>query len=196
VVREDGQMKLQGVRILLVLACCGASTAKADWEYTRWGMSPQDVVEASKNVAKEIADPRPDSAGNVTKLTAPYQGGDYSFEAQFAFDPADKLASVTLVMKDNSVEMDEFMDMGSMGMEGMNMGGMSMGSMSTDQSPCRELDVSLNTTYGQPLHGGAGHVFAAQEWQDPANGNNVDYHALYEVGCYVQYSAIKPAGGQ
>jgi hypothetical protein len=192
--REDGQMKMQGVGILLVLACCGASTAKADWEYTHWGMSPQEVVDASKNLAKEESDPRPDNAGNVTKLVAPYQSGNFSFEAQFAFDAADKLASVTLVMDDNSVSMEDFMDMGSMDMGSMNMGSMNMGSMGTDQGTCHDLDVSLNTTYGEALHGGAGHVYAAQQWQDQTNGNNVDYHALYAVGCYVQYSAITPTG--
>ncbi len=35
-------MKLLG--IVLALVCCGASAAKADWEYTKWGMTPQQVV--------------------------------------------------------------------------------------------------------------------------------------------------------
>ena len=39
-------MKLLG--IVLALACCSASAAKADWEYTKWGMTPQEVIGASK----------------------------------------------------------------------------------------------------------------------------------------------------
>jgi hypothetical protein len=157
------------------------------------------VVSASNNAAKASADPRPDSSGNVTKLVAPYQSGKLAFEAQFAFDAADKLASVTLVLNDKSIEMSDFMDMGgtdtgNTNMGNMNMGGMNMGAMNVDQGPCLDLDASLSTAYGPSLHGGAGHIYAAQEWQDPAKGNSVDYHALYEVGCYVQYSAIKPAG--
>src|ERR1700753_4343324 len=97
-------MKLVG--IVVALACCGASAAKADWEYTKWGMTPQEVVSASKNLAKPGPDLRPDSDGNVTKLVAPFQSGRFSFEAQFGFDAADRLSSVTLVLNDKSTDMD------------------------------------------------------------------------------------------
>src|ERR1700749_594158 len=106
-------MKMKLLGIVLALACCGASAAKADWEYTKWGMRPQQVVSASKNLAKENSDLRPDSDGDVTRLVAPYQSGKFSFEAQFGFDAADKLSSVTLVLNDKSTDM----DMDSMGMD-------------------------------------------------------------------------------
>jgi hypothetical protein len=163
-------MKFLG--IVLALACCGASAAKADWEYTKWGMTPQQVVSASKNLAKAGSDLHPDSDGNVTKLVAPFQSGKFSFEAQFGFDAADRLSSVTLVLNDKSTDMD------------MNM----------DQGICHDLDVSLHTAYGPPPYHGASHLYAIEKWQDQKNKNNVDYHALYQVGCYVQYSAIKSAG--
>src|SRR5258708_2060041 len=95
--------------IVLALACCGPIAAKADWEYTKWGMTPQQVVSASKNLARASTDPNdllPDSDGNVTKLVAPFQGGKFSFEAQFGFDAADGLASVTLVLDDKFAHMD------------------------------------------------------------------------------------------
>jgi hypothetical protein len=181
-------MKMQHLGIIVLgLACCSASAVKADWEYTKWGMTPQQVVSASKDLATENSDLRPDSSGNVTKLVAPYKSGKFSFEAQFGFDAADKLASVTLVMNDKSVSMNDFMDMG--GMDAMD-----MGSMDVEQGTCHALNMNLNTAYGAPSYGGAAHLYAVQEWQDAASGNNVDYHALYEVGCYVQYSAIKSAG--
>src|ERR1700727_4050323 len=103
-------MKMRLFEIVIAFACCGASTAKADWEYTKWGMTPQQVVSASKNLTREGSDLRPDSDGNVSKLIAPYQSGKFPFEAQFGFDAADKLASVTLVLSDKSASMD--MDMG------------------------------------------------------------------------------------
>jgi hypothetical protein len=77
--------------------------AKADWEYTKWGMIPQQVVDASKNLGRESIDRRPDSDGNVTKLVAPYKRGKFSFEARFAFDAADKLSAVTLLLTDKSL---------------------------------------------------------------------------------------------
>jgi hypothetical protein len=179
-------MKLFG--IVLALACCAASAAKADWEYTKWGMTPQQVVSASKNLAKEGSDLHPDSDGNVTKLVAPYQSGKFSFEAQFGFDAADRLSSVTLVLKDKSTHM----DMDSMDMDDKSMH-MHM-QMDADQGVCHDLDVSLNTAHGAPPYHGASHLYAIEKWQDQKNKNNVDYHALYQVGCYVQYSAIKSAG--
>ena len=184
-------MKILG--IVLALMCCGASAAKADWEYTKWGMSPQQVVSASKNLAKPGSDLHPDSDGNVTKLVAPFQSGKFSFEAQFGFDAADRLSSVTLVLNDKSADMDmESMDMDDKSMS-MNHGSMNM-DMNTDQGICHDLDVSLNKAHGPPPYHGASHLYAIEKWQDLKNGNNVDYHALYQVGCYVQYSAIKPAG--
>jgi hypothetical protein len=93
-------MKLFGT--VLALTCCGASAAKADWEYTKWGMTAQQVVSATKNLARESSDRRPDTDGNVTKLVAPYKSGKFSFEAQFEFDPADRLSAVTLLLTDKS----------------------------------------------------------------------------------------------
>lgn len=194
-------MKLLG--IVLALACCGVNAAKADWEYTKWGMTPQEVVSASKSLAKEGTDLRPDSDGNVTKLVAPFQSGKFSFEAQFGFDAADRLSSVTLVLNDKSTDM----DMDSMGTDSMGMGDQSMPmdhkskdmdkdmhmDMHADQGICHDLDVSLNTAHGPPPYHGASHLYAIEKWQDLQNRNNVDYHALYQVGCYVQYSVIKPA---
>ena len=95
-------MKMKLLGTVVALACCGASAAKADWEYTKWGMTPQEVVSASKNLAKEGSDLRPDSDGNVSKLVAPYQSGKFPFEAQFGFDETDRLSSVTLVLNDKS----------------------------------------------------------------------------------------------
>jgi hypothetical protein len=176
-------MKMKLPAIVLALACCAASAAKADWKYTKWGMTPQQVVSVSNNLAKEGSDLRPDSDGNVTKLVAPYQSGKFPFEAQFGFDPADRLSSVTLVLNDKSASM----DMGS----DMDMGA----DMKMDQGQCHDLQVSVNAEYGPPQGGGtADMVYSIETWQDQKNQNNVKYTALYGTGCYVQYSAIKPAG--
>jgi hypothetical protein len=183
-------MKLLG--IVLTLACCGAGAAKADWEYTKWGMTPQEVISASKNLAKKGDDLRPDSDGNVTKLVAPFQSGKFPFEAQFGFDAADRLSSVTLVLNDKSTDM----DMDAMEMDDKPMNHMDHHHMDMDRGICDDLHQSLNTTFGPPPYHGASHLYAIEKWQDQKNKNNVDYHALYQVGCYVQYSVIKPAGAR
>jgi hypothetical protein len=171
------KMKLPG--IVLALACCGASVAQADWKYTKWGMTPQQVVSASNNLAKEGSDLSPDSNGNVSKLVASYQSGKFPFEAQFGFDAADRLSSVTLVLNDRSASMD--MDMGA--------------DMKMDHGDCHALQVSVNAEYGPPQGGGtADMLYSIETWQDQKNQNNIKYAVLYGTGCYVQYSAIKPAG--
>jgi hypothetical protein len=170
-------LKLPG--IVLALVCCGASAAKADWEYTKWGMTPQQVISASKNLTRESSDLHPDSDGNITKLVAPYQSGKLSFEAQFGFDATDRLSSVTLVLKDKSAGMD--MDMGA---DMKNM----------DKGRCHDLQVSVRTAYGPPQGGGSAHMqYRIDTWQDQNNKNKVTYTVLDGVGCYVQYSAIKAA---
>jgi hypothetical protein len=171
-------MKLLG--IVLALVCCGASAAKADWEYTKWGMTPGQVVSAAKNRTSKSSDLHPDSDGNVTKLVAPYKSGKFSFEAQFGFDAADRLSSVTLVLNDKSAVMG--MDMGA----DMN--------MDMDQGVCHDLQASIRTAYGPRQGGGSAHMqYSIETWQDQKNKNNVTYTVLNRAGCYVQYSAIKPA---
>src|SRR5580704_7226281 len=143
-------MKLFG--IALALFCCAAGTASADWQYTKWGMTPDQVANAAKNRTKKNSDLHPDSDGNVTKLVAPFQSGKLSFEAQFGFDPADRLSSVTLVLNDKSAAMDMGMDMGA--------------DMKMDKDVCHELGVSVKTTYGPRQGGGAAHaLYSIETWQ-------------------------------
>jgi hypothetical protein len=169
------KMKLAG--IVLAVACCGTSAAKADWKYTKWGMTPQQVVSASGNLARENSDLRPDSDGNVSKLVAPYQGGKFPFEAQFGFDAADRLSSVTLVLNDKSASMPMGAD------------------MKMDEGECHDLQASVDAEYGPPQGGGtADMLYSIETWQDQKNKNNIKYTVLYGTGCFVQYSAIKPTG--
>jgi len=183
-IREKGQMKMQPLGIVLSLACCSASAAKADWEYTTWGMTPQQVASASKGLATASTDPEdllPDSDGNVSKLVAPYQSGRFSFEAQFGFDAADRLASVTLVLDDKFANTGNMANMNMANMATMNMG----------PSICHDLDVSVNATYGPPPYDGWNHSYAMEKWQDQKSENNEAVTLLDLVGCYVQYSVIK-----
>jgi hypothetical protein len=183
-------MKLFGIALALV--CSAASAAKADWEYTKWGMTPAQVASAAKNLTKKSSDLHSDSDGNVTKLVMPYKKGKFLFEAQFAFDAADKLSSVTLVLNDASAvsaDMDTGAEMS------MPMGaGMEM---PVNHGPCHDLGVSVKKSYGTRQGGGAAHMqYSIETWQDAKNKNNVKYTVLARSGCYVQYSAIKPAGSR
>src|SRR5437764_5809957 len=179
-------MRMQLLGVVLALGCCGAGAAKADWEYTKWGMTPEQVLSASKNLATAGSDLAPDGDGNVSKLVAPYQSGKFSFRADFGFNAADRLASVTLVLDDKSVKM-------VMNPPNMNMSNMSNLVMNMMMSPgiCNDLQAGLFTAYGLADHGGTNDNYGTWYWQDQKTKNNVNYTVLYEVGCFVQYSALK-----
>ena len=165
--------------IALALVCCGAGVAKADWQYTKWGMTPDQVAGAAKNRTKKSSDLHPDSDGNVTKLVAPFQSGKLPFEAQFGFNSADKLSSVTLVLNDPAAGVDMAKDM----------------DPNLNQEKCHDLLVTVKILYGPPQGGGSAHaLYTIETWRDQKNNNDVKYTVLDGVGCYVQYSAIKPSG--
>src|ERR1700722_9951172 len=176
-IRKGGSMKQFGIALALV--CCAASAAKADWQYTKWGMTPDQVAGAAKNRTKKSSDLHPDSDGNVTKLVAPFQSGKLPFEAQFGFNSADKLSSVTLVLNDPAAGVDMAKDM----------------DPNLNQEKCHDLLVTVKILYGPPQGGGSAHaLYTIETWRDQKNRNDVKYTVLDGAGCYIQYSAIKPAG--
>ena len=74
--------------------------ALADWQYTRWGMSPDEVKKASDDAAVENPDRGLDADGLKAQLVAPYQGATVPFSAVFLFGIRDRLAVVTLNPRD------------------------------------------------------------------------------------------------
>lgn len=69
--------------------CLMVGPVQADWQYTRWGMTQQQVVRASRGAAKHEG----------SKLVAPYRTGTFDFRVEFSFE-ADRLASVQLKLID------------------------------------------------------------------------------------------------
>lgn len=74
----------------------GPSAAKADWQYTKWGMTPAEVVAASggaarlqRNEGADIQDTRALAAGH-------YSVGSIQFAVSYLFDGDDRLAKVSL----------------------------------------------------------------------------------------------------
>lgn len=75
--------------------------SKADWQFTRWGMSPTAVIEASKGEAKLETNEGKSISPGVAKVVAPYKAGPYEFRAFFNFNN-DALDAVSLQLQDNS----------------------------------------------------------------------------------------------
>ena len=84
----------------LAAAIClglGASPAAADWQYSRWGMSPAQLAAASGGVAKPNDDRDLDAEGLRAELAAPYMAGSLPFTAVFRFDAEGGLDDVALI---------------------------------------------------------------------------------------------------
>ena len=81
--------------------CTVPLPAKADWQFTKWGMSVNDVMKASKGIAKvTAADAAPnDKVRLLAKLAMPYTTGAFAFDATFYFDAANRLQSVHLELE-------------------------------------------------------------------------------------------------
>ena len=71
--------------------------ACADWQYTQWGMTPDQVTAASSAAAQPNPDRKLDADGGLkAALTAPYQGAAIPFTAVFLFDAQNRLQVVNL----------------------------------------------------------------------------------------------------
>lgn len=136
--------------------------ALADWQYAKWGMTSQQVIEASQG--KAIALPAEEREGKSTEtaeglLAAPYAAGKFSFTASFLFDrQSSKLSRIHLSLNDPSL--------------------------------CSELLQSLADKYGEPSLVKSSSVSSRTEWRDKASGNGVQYLYIATPSCSVSYWAL------
>ncbi|MFI5031968.1 MAG: hypothetical protein ACHQPH_14825 [Reyranellales bacterium] len=92
-------MRLIGCLAALGVLCLGAGTARADWEYTVWGMTAEEVLDASHGQAIPSFDRERDWEPFRAELKAPSVWHGFAFTAYFLFGPHDgELRYVSLVM--------------------------------------------------------------------------------------------------
>jgi len=78
-VRKDSMSK-HAFRFTLAAMLLFSSNVFADWQYTRWGMTVEQVKEASKGSAVAVADPKP-RLTDVARLMIPYFSESFSRES-------------------------------------------------------------------------------------------------------------------
>jgi hypothetical protein len=86
------------------LACVAASPAEADWQYTRWGMTPKQVVAASRGAAKPNTDGEATRDNYKTLLRAPFVAGEHRFTASFIFNNQNRLIRISLGLTGGNCE--------------------------------------------------------------------------------------------
>jgi len=72
-------------------------SASADWQFTHWGMTPEQVIAVSKGVASRAKPTTPDTV--LRRLaTMPYSSGNLKFDVDFLFSgkPGNVLLAVRL----------------------------------------------------------------------------------------------------
>ena len=75
------------VALATSVAALPLSTVLADWQYTRWGMKPEEVVQASGGIGvKETKPQRHSTETEIALLVAPYTTGRFTFRARFLFN--------------------------------------------------------------------------------------------------------------
>lgn len=93
------------ISVILLLVVFAPATSHADWQYTKWGMSKEQVAKAAGGQA--TADGIPTAKNTETSLAllqAPYQTGRYKFIAVFMFDRSTmELTEVRLELVDTEL---------------------------------------------------------------------------------------------
>jgi hypothetical protein len=87
------------VGLAAILHACPAA---ADWQYTKWGMTPEEVVKASGGLVREV--PNPAKAGSeLLAVWGRHTAGDLEFTVSFGFLDG-KLNSVLLVFQKREMQ--------------------------------------------------------------------------------------------
>jgi hypothetical protein len=91
------------MKLLLALfaAAVAASPASSHWQFTRWGMTPEQVMKASPVPAKSYSDPQLDTSAETTKTISNYTAIGFDFVAMFKFSRrTGGLSRVSLMLRD------------------------------------------------------------------------------------------------
>ena len=150
-----------------MLALLVPTAAKADWQYTKWGMTPEQVIAASDGAARPTSQPvvpmyqpiggpsQAEIAASGPALRAPFTSGSRKFNVEFTFKNG-KLTEVTLS-----------------GVTGAD---------------CYALEGELEARYSVPFKKNA--VGDITEWHDQTNNNSVMFLITAAPRCFITYQPL------
>jgi hypothetical protein len=164
-------MKARVLTSLTVAFIIGHIPAAADWQYTKWGMTPEEVIKVSGGAATAPA-PGAKPAGALNNpntellLKAPYDAGRYKFTAAFFFTKDDhRLAAVQLLLTEKE-----------------HLSALSV-----------ELAQSLTQKYGKPLNDENTALFHRIDWKTETE--SIEYMCLgghdRPIGVMLSYAPVK-----
>lgn len=146
----------------------GASAAMADWQYTRWGMSPAEVVAASAGAAQLQRNEGADIRDTKALAAGSYSAGSIKFNVSYLFDGEERLSMVSLTPQNPAEECEALI-------------GLAKKYYGPPVSQSRpKLDLMF------------------MEWQDGAHQNGISFYYSIPQNCsltYYQRAAANAAGG-
>ncbi|TIL82456.1 MAG: hypothetical protein E5Y89_05065 [Mesorhizobium sp.] len=151
--------------VLSIVVTIVGYPARADWQFTRWGMNEQEVRAATGGTAT-----KPKIVDVITRkgvhhlLSSPYATEEFNFEARYMFD-AKGLSGVRLDLKQAS------------------------------EGKCMRLQYVLKNAYGASVDDRDGDVLHTTDWRDTANQNSIYYRYFkLTPTCSVDYERLPEAG--
>ena len=150
-------MKL--ILFMVLVAALTPARVWADWQYTRWGMTANDVIAASGRLATKADNSKEHGTKRLNALlSAPYSSGRFSFLTRFLFDKgSDSLARVRLNLLDPEL--------------------------------CHDLQGALYSKYGRPESHTKNDYLDSEfiNWQDVENHNAVALIRIGKTSCSLHY---------
>jgi hypothetical protein len=74
--------------------------AQAGWQFTKWGMTVNQVLSASHGTLHRATEPQIFTDGSIGVLEGKYTAGEFSFRSTFIFSPVGALNGIKLRMPD------------------------------------------------------------------------------------------------
>ena len=157
---------------LVVSAAIWPDAANADWQYTRWGMTPEQVQSAARGkLSPPTAQDACSACSSAPLLTGAYSAGGQQFRVSFEFSEGKTLSAVVLATPST---------------------GRTWG--------CNDLFDSLSLKYGVPVAraplSGDG-TLPNSRWLDQHDDNTVFFNdASQQTGmCEIRYSPLVTGKG-
>jgi hypothetical protein len=94
---RGSQLRVYVFLCIMISSAIFAGKALANWQYTRWDMTPEQVVTASRGAAHTVPyDPGKSRTGRQCLVRGQYSIGDEVFDTYFCFDDQRRLKVVLL----------------------------------------------------------------------------------------------------
>lgn len=153
-----------GTMLATPAALMFASPAQADWQFTRWGMSPEQTAAASSGTVEVVGDRRSARIWNQPRRAlGSFTSGQIRFRATFYFArPAGGLSTVKLEPP--------------------------------DPRHCNQLLADLTASYGTPGESGLPPLVRSYEWVSPESNMRILFGDVRIEGrpriCHIVYRPL------